>query len=268
MRIRSVLKGVAALFAMSIAMTGVSYADTYVQTSDHCSATTGSAPGTGCGTTTGNFITVTQNAQAGTTTFSVTLAPGWAFVDTGANGSGGSLNFGFGSSLSNLTITNTSGNGWSTTDGKFSVQGGVSNTGATDTVSTALLQEPGQGGNAGNTFNFPNGIAITCNSSGGSSQCSTPLTFTISTLAALTADTSGHSFFWADVINNNVPAGTTPPTGLIDFTLQAVPLPPAALLFGSALAGLGFLTRRRRSADRVTPDFLEDYPSSQRYTPL
>src|SRR5262249_13792326 len=106
MRVRSVLKtlifGVAALFAMSIAMTGVSYADTYVQTSDHCSATSGSPSGAGCGTTTGNFITVTQDAVAGTTTFSVTLASGWAFVNTGAGGCGQtnggcSLNFGFGS---------------------------------------------------------------------------------------------------------------------------------------------------------------------------
>ena len=42
------------------------------------------------------------------------------------------------------------------------------------------------------------------------------------------------------------------PTGLIaDFKVSAVPLPPALLLFGSALAGLNWLRRRRRSDGSV-----------------
>ena len=49
--------------------------------------------------------------------------------------------------------------------------------------------------------------------------------------------------FFLDVINNNRAGG---PTGEINFTLSQVPLPPAALLFGSALVGLGILGRRRR----------------------
>ena len=230
-------KSVSVLFALcaaAFALPSVASADTFVQTSDHCS--------NACGITAGNFITVTQNAQAGTTTFSVTLAPGWAFVNTGASGSGGALNFGFGSALGPLTITNTSSNGWNTTTGgQFNVIGGTPNNGAVDTVSTALVQAPAANGN---TFKFTNGIAISCNSSGGSTSCSTPLTFTINTLAALVPDSSGGSIFWADVINNNRTGG---PTGLIDFTLQAVPLPPAALLFGSALVGLGILGRRRKN---------------------
>lgn len=41
--------------------------------------------------------------------------------------------------------------------------------------------------------------------------------------------------------------------GTNDFLLTAtvVPLPPAALLFGSALAGMGFLSRRRKSASKI-----------------
>ena len=62
-------------------------------------------------------------------------------------------------------------------------------------------------------------------------------------------DTSnGGSAFFADVINNVPGNPNQGNTGIIDFSLQtsAVPLPPAALLFGTALAGLGILGRRRR----------------------
>jgi len=44
MRIRSALKGAAALFAMSVAMTGVGYAITFDLTSDHCTGGCGTAP--------------------------------------------------------------------------------------------------------------------------------------------------------------------------------------------------------------------------------
>ena len=34
-----------------------------------------------------------------------------------------------------------------------------------------------------------------------------------------------------------------------DFEVSAVPLPPALLLFGSAMAGIGFLSRKRKKAE-------------------
>jgi hypothetical protein len=215
-------------------------ATTYVQTSDHCS-------GDGCGTVAGNTIEVTQNVQAGTTTFTVNLAPGWAFVDTGANGGGASLNFGFASSLTNVSILNTSSNGWNATAGQFQVQDGAGLTNPT-TVSTGVVQAPAANGN---TFSFANGIAILCNTNGGSSSCGNSsgvdLSFTISTLVSLVGDATAGAFFWADVINTN---RTGSPTGLIDFGpgTSTVPLPPAMLLFGTALAGLGILGRRRKKA--------------------
>ena len=228
-----------ALFIGALAYPSVAGAVTYVQTSDHCS-------GDGCGIVAGNTIEVTQSG--GLTTFTVNLANGWAFVDTGANGGGARLNFGFASALTNATITNTTTpttNGWNATAGQFQVQGGAGLTNPT-TVSTGLIQAPTA---TGNTFAFPNGIAILCNSTGGSTPCGTnngvDLIFTIATTVALAADTTAGAFFWADVINNN---RTGAPTGLIDFGLATspVPLPPAALLFGTALAGLGILGRRRR----------------------
>ena len=101
---------------------------------------------------------------------------------------------------------------------------------------------------ASGKFSFTNGFAILCNGSGASGVCGGTLTFDINlTLATFLAElaTSGGSPFFADVINNN---RTGSPTGIIDFTQQAVPLPPAALLFGTALVGLGILGRRRRKA--------------------
>jgi hypothetical protein len=229
------------LFALGmgvLAWPSTAGAVTFVQTSDHCSTPAG-ATQPGCGTVGGNRIEVTPNAQTGLTTFTVTLANNWAFVNTGANGGGGSLNFGFVSPLANLLVTNTSGNGWITANGSFFVQGGTPNNGnATSTVSTSLIQAPD---GVGNTFNFLNGIAITCQTTGSSNACSTPLSFTINTLVALAADTSGGAFFWADVINNN---RTPAPTGLIDFS--PVPLPAALPLFATGLGALGLLGWRRK----------------------
>jgi len=258
MRIRSVLKGVAALFAMSIAMTGVSHAVTFVQTSDDCST---DKP---CGITSDNKIEVT--ADGSNTRISVTLASGWQFVHTGASGTGGDLTFGF-LNPSNLAFTTVSGGTptqWTTTTpvGFQVLNGNGTLPTSSQSASSAMADASGK-------FSFANGFGINCNGTGASGHCGGTLTFDVNvSLATFLADlaTSGGSAFWADVQSGLAP--NVGNTGLIDFTLQAVPLPPAALLFGSALFGLGFLTRRRRSADRVSPDLWEDYPSSQRYSQL
>jgi hypothetical protein len=99
---------------------------------------------------------------------------------------------------------------------------------------------------ANGKFNFANGFGILCNGNGASGLCGGTLTFDVNvSLATFLADlaTSGGSTFFADVINNNRAGG---PTGIIDFS-QVVPLPPAALLFGTALVGLGILGRRRKN---------------------
>jgi hypothetical protein len=105
---------------------------------------------------------------------------------------------------------------------------------------------------------FPsNFYGMTWNGGNGSAgQDGSTLSFMITgaglTLTSFLAATStDHAIFAADVINHNrtvtVDGVTGPPTGIIDFTLNtsAVPLPSAIWLFGSALVGLGFLSRRR-----------------------
>ena len=164
---------------------------TFVQTSDHC---TGS-----CGIDAGNVINVTY-AGANVTDITVTLASGWTFVDTGANGTGGTVNFGL-TSPSSLTFTPVTPNAFSTTNAGWQVQGGAPAptgvAGATQTASSAAIAAPGK-------FSFTNGFALTCNTSGASSACSSPLDFRInlslaSVLAALA--TSDGAAFWLDVFS-------------------------------------------------------------------
>jgi hypothetical protein len=98
------------------------------------------------------------------------------------------------------------------------------------------------------------GGGVTNSLSGGSNQLGNDITFTItgaSVIQLLNAvNSGGHAlsdFFAADicVVSDTGCAATGvvfdgPP-------ISSVPLPPAALLFGTALVGLGILGRRRRS---------------------
>ena len=102
MRIRSALKtsilGVAALFAMSMATTGVSYADTFTLNSCHISGSTcqgGSIPAPGFG----NVVLTQVGANV---TFDITLINGNTFIETG---SGGMELFLFNDSIAGSTIT-------------------------------------------------------------------------------------------------------------------------------------------------------------------
>jgi hypothetical protein len=117
---------------------------------------------------------------------------------------------------------------------------------ATDPVAVNALATLAPG-----KFSFTDGYGLQFNAQGsGATLNFHTLDFTISaaglTLASLISNqlTGGDpGVFFLDVINNNR-AGW--PTGIINFTLAPVPLPSAALLFGTALAGLGLLGRRRR----------------------
>ena len=91
----------------------------------------------------------------------------------------------------------------------------------------------------------PFSFGISCTTCGnGALGISSNLDFTIAmaTIAELTAG-NPLNIFVADIFS-----GQTGNTGPVDVsgTPSQVPLPPAALLFGTALAGLGLLGRRRR----------------------
>jgi len=195
---------------------------------------------------------VVQDLGGGTLQINVNLAPNWGLVNTGASGNGGSLTFGltgFGSLL--FGAVNPASFAFDHTPPiNSNVWHPVGTTPAAGTTSisatAAALSAPGK-------FSFSSGYGMEYDSAGGSSPF-VGLKFTINaaglTLATFLANlqSSGGSFFFADVINNNLTGANR--TGLIDFGLQAVPLPPAALLFGTALVGMGILGRRRRK-DKV-----------------
>jgi hypothetical protein len=231
------------LFALGIGVLtwpSMAGAVTFVQTSDDCSAT---AP---CGITANNRIDVT--ADGSLTRISVSLANNWNFVNTGAQGTGGALTFGL-TSAQTLIFTTVAGGTpaqWTATAGGFQVLNGVGVLPtSSETASSALADASGK-------FSFTNGFAILCNSNGNSPGCGGTLTFdvnlTLANFLALLATSNGSPFF-ADVINSVPGNPNFGNTGIIDFTLQtsAVPLPPAALLFGTALVGLGILGRRRKN---------------------
>lgn len=202
-------------------------AATFFQTSDEC--------GTPCGINPNNVINVSESGNQ--TQISVSLASGWSFVDTGANSSGGSFNFGLINGVSPLTFTAVMPGAFTTASGGFQVQGGSPSSGVTSTAAGAAISAPAK-------FDFSNGYALTCNTNGASSACDTPLTFLVDLpLSAFLADlvTSNGSTFFADVLSSNGQ------TGIVDFGLSQVPIPGAAILFGSGLVGLIGLARRKKA---------------------
>jgi hypothetical protein len=186
--------------------------ETFSLTSDHC--------GGGCltGQTSAGTITITD---AGTNTVLVTVAlvNGNQFVSTGFD-----TDFGF-----NLTGTPTI---------TFSnVTTGFAPNANPETAGSLHMDGTGF---------FQYGVQCTGCGPGGSSPLSGPLSFDITgaglSVLSLIQNASGQ-FFAVDLMS-----GTTGNTGAVDASvLSPVPLPPAALLFGTALVGLGVLGRRRRS---------------------
>jgi hypothetical protein len=223
--------------AASVALTTVSRADTmtYVQTSDDCTG--------GCGTSSSNKVTISTTGTAGQIEISVSLASGFDFIHSGFPGSFG---FGLSSGFSSISFS-TGTTAWSTT-GWTPAATPVSAT-SPQTINGASQSWDGSG-------TFSNGYAMTWNGGNGiGNEDGQTLDFFISgtglTLASFAADTTG-SFFTADVAGTGTTNGVRN-TGIIDFTLQATPLPGAALLFGSVLfGGLGVSTWRRRRSGRST----------------
>ena len=218
---------------------------TYVQTSDE------SSPDKPVGINPGNRITVTDTG-AGSLHIVTSLLNNWNFVATGASGNAGSFAFGLSSNL-NVSFAATTPADWGPTATKgtwqpINIPGGTLAV-ATDPVAVNALATSAPG-----KFSFTNGYGLQFNSTGASVVFHT-LDFTISaaglTLASLVSNQlagGDPGVFFLDVINNNRMGG---PTGEINFTLSQVPLPSAALLFGTALVGLGFLGRRRRKDGSV-----------------
>jgi hypothetical protein len=79
---------------LGVALPGVSRADVFQQTSDHCSATSGA-----CTIDTANTVTITQSAT-GVVDVKVSLDTHWFLIHTGA----GDDTFAFSSTLSGLTL--------------------------------------------------------------------------------------------------------------------------------------------------------------------
>jgi hypothetical protein len=232
----------ASLLAGAIAIPSAAQADTvatFVQTSDE-------STGGSVGINSRNTITVTDNG-AGTLHIVTNLLNNWNFVQTGASGNAGSFAFGLSSNL-NLSFGANAPADWGPTgtNGTWQpINSGVLGV-ATDPVAVNALATLAPG-----KFSFTNGYGLQFNVQGsGSTLNFHTLDFTITgaglTLASLVSNQlagGDPGVFFLDVINNNRAGG---PTGIINFTLAPVPLPPAALLFGTALVGLGILGRTRR----------------------
>jgi hypothetical protein len=186
---------------------------TFVQTSDECSG--------GCGINTNNVITVSDSGA--NTSVSAQLAAGWSFILTGA----GDATLAFSSTIANLALT-------AITPG-YTLH--------TPSPAPSLMMDG---------LVFPAsayGVDCTGCGNGGSSPIGSLINFTITGVSAtnfvnaLRTATMGANAttatFAADVISAN---GRT---GIIDFSLRAIPIPPAMLLFGTALFGIALLRRRR-----------------------
>ena len=209
--LKSIAAGSAVAVLAFVAVPSVSHAVTFDLTSDHCTG--------GCGTAPFGTVDVTQvganvhivvdlaNGPPNTTSWAQTGAADFQLFKF--NGTG--------IVVGNISVVQTfAGNTLQANTGTFN-------------------------GDGTGPFSF----GISCTTCGnGALGISSNLDFTIAmaTIAELTAG-NPTNIFVADIFS-----GQTGNTGPVDVsgTPSQVPLPPAALLFGTALAGLSLLGRRRR----------------------
>jgi hypothetical protein len=206
---------------------GPAQADTFNLTSCHIS--------TGCPAAGTVFGTVTLTQVGTGVNFSVSLANGSRFVETGSGGGG---LFVFNDAIAGSTITTIA-----TTP--TTPAGGL--TGFTNV--SPLIHADGTGDWSAIVECT---VAGDCN--GGSAPTMTSLTFTVTnaTLAQLEVVNNGGNFFVADILCGASVTGCAGQTGPVDVSPSAVPIPGAAWLFGTALVGMGLLVRRKRKAQAVT----------------
>jgi hypothetical protein len=189
---------------------------------------------TGCGTATLPFGTVTLTTTTAGVLFDVVLTSGNRFVETGA---GNQELFLFNDSVSGSTITNIT----ATLNGTVvAIPGGLS--GFTNLL---LPKNPTTGDLTGSVeCTDPK----SCNGASGPNINDLHFTVTGATLAQLETKNTNGNIFIADILCGQTGCGGL--TGLVDVSTgpipPPVPIPPAAMLFGSALVGLGLLGRRRR----------------------
>ena len=209
------LKSIAAASAVAVvafvAAPSVSHAVTFDLTSDHCTG--------GCGTAPFGTVDVTQ--AGANVNFVVDLANGPPNTISWAQTGAGDFQLfkfnGTGIAVGDISVTQTfAGNTLQANTGTFN-------------------------GDGTGPFTF----GISCTTCGnGALAITSNLVFSVAN--ATIADLTGGNptiIFVADVFS-----GQTGNTGPVDVsgTPSQVPLPPTALLFGTALAGLGLLGRRRR----------------------
>jgi hypothetical protein len=194
-----------------VAAQSAAFAMTYQFTVDGSGGTLGSGP---WGT-----VDVTQSGT--TLSFDVELAPN-QFLNTG-----GSAHHSFTFNLSNTlgTIANI----------------------VSDAVSGSMVALNPAAGPFDNKLFTGFNYAIDCTDTKGSADCGSSLKFDVMTAGMILASTGDPNIFFAADIATVVDGATK--TGSVGATV--VPLPPAALLFGSALAGIGLLSRRRRKRKPV-----------------
>ena len=238
------LTAVALAFALA-ALPATSRADTYIQTSDHCTGgCNGSLPFTL------NTVTVTTTGVANQLLITAQLAGGWNFISSGA---GGGASFGFSLPQTSLSFAPVNPVAF----------GGTANTPTWQPFPNGAVSNPQTVAGAATLhmdgITFPtSAYGMTWNNgNGAANQDGSILSFMITgaglTLTSFLAGTDG-AIFAADVINHNrmvvINGEPQNPTGIIDFTLSTsvIPLPPAIWMFGSALVGLILLRRRRINA--------------------